>query len=259
MEHWKENVHFILVEPSESGNIGASARAIKNMGFNNLSLVNPPEKITEEADRFAHNAMDVLVQSKRYPSLTEALADKSLVIGTSRLRGRKRGMVLPIEEAARKVFSTACGPGRPGKVAILFGREQSGLAPEEIDECAYMINVPTDSEHPSLNLAQAVMVVAYELGKQLPAAPAGRADLAGRAAPARESHGPLSTHSEQAVLFERIKRILELLGYTKRGDREIGRKILLTVKHFLGRADLTGDELDTLSGICTRLVKKLGK
>lgn len=197
--------------------------------------------------------MDVLVQSKRYPSLTEALADKSLVIGTSRLRGRKRGMVLPIEEAARKVFSTACGPGRPGKVAILFGREQSGLAPEEIDECAYMINVPTDSEHPSLNLAQAVMVVAYELGKQLSEVPAGRA------APASESHGPLSTHSEQAVLFERIKRILELLGYTKRGDREIGRKILLTVKHFLGRADLTGDELDTLSGICTRLVKKLGK
>jgi TrmH family RNA methyltransferase len=243
MKSWKDKVHFILVEPAESGNIGASARAIKNMGFANLALVNPPGKLTEEADRFAHNAMDVLKSAKNHPTLRDALAGMSLVIGTSRMKGKRRGMVLPVDEVAEKVLSAAYGSG---KVALLFGREQRGLSPAEIDECAWMIHIPTDSGQPSLNLAQAVMVVAYELGKEQESA-----SLA--------EEPPLSTHAEQAVLFERMKRVLELLGYTKRGDREIGRKILVTLKHALSRSALTRDELDTLSGICTRVEKRLEK
>jgi TrmH family RNA methyltransferase len=188
MKSWKDKVHFILVEPAESGNIGASARAIKNMGFANLALVNPPGKLTEEADRFAHNAMDVLKSAKNHPTLRDALAGMSLVIGTSRMKGKRRGMVLPVDEVAEKVLSAAYGSG---KVALLFGREQRGLSPAEIDECAWMIHIPTDSGQPSLNLAQAVMVVAYELGKEQESASL-----------AEES--PLSTHAEQAVLFERF-------------------------------------------------------
>jgi TrmH family RNA methyltransferase len=244
MKNWKDNVHFVLVEPEEWGNVGASARAIKNMGFKNLSLVNPPGKMTEEAGWFAHNAMDVLRSSKKHPTLMDALADKSLVIGTSRRKGKKRGMIIPIDEAAGKVFSTA---SRGGKAAVLFGREQHGLFNAEIDECAFVINIPTDARQPSINLAQAVMLVAYELGKQKAAAPGPKGGQ------------PLSTHAGQTILFERIKSILELLGYTKMGDRDIGRKILVTVKHFLSRAGLTEDELNTLYGICTRLVKRLEK
>jgi TrmH family RNA methyltransferase len=244
MKNWKENVHFVLVEPVESGNIGASARAIKNMGFKHLALVDPPGEMTEEADLFAHNAMDVLRSSRRHPTLMDALAEKSLVIGTSRLMGRKRGLFLPMEEAAGKVSSMAC---RGGRVAVLFGREERGLLSAEIDECAFMINIPTDSGQPSINLAQAVMVVAYELGKH-------RVD-----APVLKGLEPLSTHADQAVLFENIKRVLELLGYTKMGDRKIGRKILVTMKHFLGRSCFTRDELNMLSGICARLVSRLDK
>lgn len=244
MKTWKHNVRFVLVEPTEQGNIGASARALKNMGFKNLSLVNPPGEMTEEADRLAHNAMDVLRSAKEYPTLAEAIAEASLVIGTSRLRGKRRGMALPVDEAAEKVFQTA---SRGGKVAVLFGREQRGLSSAEIDECAFMINIPTDFRQPSLNLAQAVMVVAYELGRlQIET-------------PVPEGRKPLSTHAGQAVLSERLTRVLELLGYTKMGDRTIGRKISVTIKHFLGRAGLTRDELDTLEGICTRLVKRLEK
>jgi TrmH family RNA methyltransferase len=200
--------------------------------------------MTEEADRFAHNAMDVLRSAKEYPTLADAMADVSLVIGTSRRRGKRRGMALPIDEAAEKVFQTA---NRGGKVAVLFGREQRGLSASEIDECAFMINIPTDSKQPSLNLAQAVMVVAYELGKRQ------------MEAPAPEGREPLSTHAGQAALSERMTRVLELIGYTKMGDRTIARKILVTIKHFLGRAALTKDELDTLKGICIRLVKRLEK
>jgi TrmH family RNA methyltransferase len=200
--------------------------------------------MTEEADRFAHNAMDVLRSAKEYPTLADAMADASLVIGTSRRGGKRRGMVLPVDEAAEKVFKTA---RRGGNVAVLFGRERVGLSNAEIDECAFIINIPTASRQPSLNIAQAVMLVAYELGKM-------QMD-----APAPASREPLSTHAEQAALSERMTRVLELIGYTKMGERTIARKILVTIKHFLGRAALTKDELDTLKGICTRLVKRLEK
>lgn len=249
MKSWKENIHFVLVEPVESGNIGASARAIKNMGFKNLALVNPPKELTEQADYFAHNAMDVLRASKKHLTLMDALSDKSLVIGTSRREGRKRGMVLSPQEAAEKVFEAA---SKKSQVAVLFGREQRGLFNSETDECAFMISLPTDPAQPSLNLAQAVMVVAYELGKYQP--PEAQDGL-----PPANNALPLSTHAEQTLLYERIKLILELLGYTKWGDREIGRNILVTMKHFLGRSGLTQNELDMLQGICTRLVKRLEK
>jgi tRNA C32,U32 (ribose-2'-O)-methylase TrmJ len=112
-----------------------------------------------------------------------------------------------------------------------------------------MITIPTDPKQPSINLAQAVMVVAYELGKY----------QADEVASPLKYRQPPSTHAEQTRLYERIKRILELLGYTKMGDRNIGRKVLITMKHFLGRADLTQDELNILYGICTRLAKRLEK
>jgi TrmH family RNA methyltransferase len=184
----------------------------------------------------------VLRSAKEYPSLADAIAEASLVIGTSRRGGKRRGMVLPVDEAAEKVFKTA---RRGGNVAVLFGRERVGLSSAEIDECAFIINIPTASRQPSLNIAQAVMLVAYELGKLQMETPSG------------ESPGLLSTHAEQAALSERLTRVLELLGYTKMGDRTIARKILVTIKHFLGRTALTKDELDMLKGICTRLVKRL--
>jgi TrmH family RNA methyltransferase len=246
MNNWKDNVHFILVEPTESGNIGASARAIKNMGFRNLALVNPPGKMNEEAEYFAHNAMDVLRSSTMHPTLMDALSDKSLIIGTSRRIGKNRGMILSMEEAADRVFSEAC---QKGNVAVLFGREQRGLFNTETDECAFMISIPTDSRQPSLNLAQAVMVIAYELGKHT---------LHQGASPLNSRKLP-STHAEKTKLYERIKQILELLGYTKMGERNIGRKVQVSIKHFLGRAGLTKDELDVLYGICSRLSKRLEK
>ena len=95
MKKWRDNVYFILVEPSEPGNIGASARAMKNMDFKNLCLVNPPP-ITDEADSFAHNAMDILHASQEFSSLKDALSNMNFVVGTSRRRGRKRGAFIPV-------------------------------------------------------------------------------------------------------------------------------------------------------------------
>src|SRR5208337_820441 len=102
MPSWKDNISFVLVEPRESANIGASARAVKNMGFRTLCLVKSPE-INDEARWLAHNSLDVLEAAKRYDSLTDAIDDQSFVVAVARRTGKRRGMVLPLEQGAQKV------------------------------------------------------------------------------------------------------------------------------------------------------------
>jgi TrmH family RNA methyltransferase len=240
MERWKDNVSFVLVEPVESGNIGASARAIKNMGFASLCLVRPPEVITEEAGWFAHNADDVLGSARTFNSLNGALEDKSLIVGITRRKGKKRGLVLPVDEGMARVAEIACN----NRVAILFGREQQGLHNHETDECGFLVSIPAGGQQPSLNLSHAVMIIAYELAKM---------DFRGR----RTDDVPgLATYAEREMLYERMLGILELLDYTQRG-RNIGRGVLVMIKRFLGRSRLTLGELKMLHGICERIHTRL--
>ena len=157
MSNWTDNIYFVLVNPREPGNIGAAARAIKNMGFKNLQLVNPPENFIEGHDFWlACHATDLLKEAEVYQSLKDALSDKALVAGTSRRTGKKRGLILPLEEAAKEIRKAASN----NRVAILFGREDRGLTNEEVEECGFLINIPTSEDAPSLNLAQAVLLVA---------------------------------------------------------------------------------------------------
>lgn len=237
---WKDNVYFVLVEPKESGNIGAAARAIKNMGFRNLCLVKPPEKITDEAEWFAHNALDVLDRAERFSTLSDALADKALVVGTTRRTGKRRGVILPVEQGAEKIV----GDSQANKVAILFGREARGLFNSEVDECGLMLKIPTDKAHPSLNLSQAVLIVAYEIMK------------AGYAIPAERKEAlpySLAGHRELEALYQRVGRALKTLGYIPRGDRDLQQRIMQNLKHFIGRAGIAEWELNMLHGICTQI------
>jgi len=243
---WKDNIYFVLVEPREAGNIGASARAIKNMGFKNLCLVNPGSPISDEARWFAHNALDVLQAMKVYDNLLDAISDKSLVVGTTRRKGKKRGAVLPVEDVAARLLDMA--PDK--KIAVLFGREDRGLFNEEIEECDLLLTIPTAKEQPSLNLAQAVMIVAYELlkadGKKGPGKRINKKELP-----------YLVEHGELTFLYSRISKILRLLGYIPRGDKDIEKKIMLNLKQLAVRKGLAEWELQMLHGICSQIEKKL--
>lgn len=242
MRNWKDNIYFILVEPKESGNIGASARAIKNMGFKNLCLVKPPPVITDEARWFACNALDVLESAKTYDNLKDAISDKAIVIGTSRRKGRRRGVFLNVEEGVGRLYDIAL----KNKVAILFGREDRGLYNEEVEECGFLITIPTSKEQPSLNLAQAVLIVAYELSK---------AEY--KSQESREEERILVNHEELIVLYKRVAETLKLLEYIPKGNRDLERKIMQNLKHFIGRAGLTDWELKMLHGICSQIEKKI--
>jgi len=155
------NIYIILVETSHPGNIGATARAMKNMGFSQLRLVNPNRSSWEQAVARAAGAEEILQQATFYPNLTLALEDCTTVIGTS---ARSRSLDWPhleIHTDADKIAQYA----KQHKLAIVFGRESSGLSNEELQRCDYQVAIPTDSEYSSLNLAAAVQIICYELFK----------------------------------------------------------------------------------------------
>ena len=259
MKNWQDNVSFVLVEPKEPGNIGASARAIKNMGFRNLCLVNPPSELTDEARWLACNALDVLDAAQSYPDVKSAISDKAVVVGTSRRTGKRRGVILPVEQGARSVIERA----QAGKVAILFGREDRGLLNEEVDECGLLLTIPTSKEHRSLNLAQAVLIIAYELLKaEYELKTKGQdAKAKKRFVPRNLESGvegtPLVSHGEISALYARMTETLKLLEYIPRGDRNLEAKIMQNLKHFISRAGLTAWELNMLYGILSQIAHKV--
>lgn len=156
-----ENIHFILVEPKTPGNIGAAARAIKTMGFSNLTLINPGDLKAPEARWMAHGAEEVLDSAGVFPSLPEALQDSHFVVATTqRVRGYHFPYYTPTELGEKLIPLS-----QAHRVALVFGRESSGLTNEELRCCHAISTIPAAVNHPSLNLAQAVMVYAYELFK----------------------------------------------------------------------------------------------
>ncbi|NJD54938.1 MAG: RNA methyltransferase [Nitrospirae bacterium] len=262
MKNWRNNVCFVLVEPKEPGNIGASARAIKNMGFRNLCLVNPRTGLTDEARWLACNALDVLHAAETFPDVKSAVSDKSIVIGTSRRTGKRRGVILPVQQGAERIIALA----ENARVAILFGREDRGLLNEEVDECGLLLTIPTSREHRSLNLAQAVLIVAYELlkagyVKKAKDETQGSKDKNKKLVPRNMESGEYGTmmvsHGEISALYERMTDTLKLLEYIPRGDRNLEAKIMQNLKHFISRAGLTEWELNMLHGILTRIDQKV--
>jgi TrmH family RNA methyltransferase len=235
---WADNVFFILVAPTEPGNIGAAARAIKNMGFRNLELVNPVPYATPEARAMACGASDILERARVYPTLREAVGEKSLVAGTTRRRGSRRGIIVPVAAAAKEIAKVAAG----NKVAILFGNEHNGLTNREIEACGLLATIPSDPGAPSLNLGQSVMLVAYELS---------------RAAPV-EAAPPLVGSKEIQDLMKRVRGTLDILGYGKKGDRDLRADIMRNIRRLVGRAGLTAWELGMIHGLCRRIREKTG-
>lgn len=154
-----QNVRFILVEPKSPGNIGAAARAIKTMGFDQLVLVNPCDYQVPETRWLAHASEDILEKARVFSSLREALQDVHFAVATT---NRTREYQLPIyspEQIAQKLIPVS----GEHQVALVFGREQSGLTNDEIRLCHALSTIPAAITHPSLNLAQAVMLYAYSL------------------------------------------------------------------------------------------------
>lgn len=154
-----KNIKIVLIETTHPGNIGAAARAMKNMCLTQLCLVAPRTYPSAEATARAAGADSILEQCQVYGSLDEALQGCRLVVGASaRLRTVEWPQLLP-RACAERVWTESA----QGEVAILFGRESSGLRNSELDRCHYLVHIPANPEYSSLNIAQALQVIAYEV------------------------------------------------------------------------------------------------
>ncbi|MEE4302415.1 MAG: RNA methyltransferase [Pseudomonadales bacterium] len=233
-----DRVRFVMVQPTHPGNIGAAARAMKNMGFSRLVLVDPLRFPDDEARFRAASAVDLVDGAEVVGTLAEAIDDCQLVIGTSaRNRRVPWPMIGPREIGERVLPELAHGP-----VAILFGREASGLTNEELARCQLHLFVPTDPGYPSLNISMAMQLVAWELrsawlehGGRLPEPPWDR---------------PWAESAAVEGMIEHLSDALDRTGFTD--GRDAGQ-VMLRLRRLFFRTRLDQVEVNILRGLCTRI------
>jgi tRNA (cytidine32/uridine32-2'-O)-methyltransferase len=231
-------VRMVLVGTQHPGNIGSAARALKTMGLSRLVLVAPERFPHTEADALAAGAGDVLVAARVLADPAEAVADCRLVLGcTARDRRIALPMLSPREAAARVAEVASAG----GEVALLFGRERTGLDNAELQLCHAAVHIPANPGYSSLNLAAAVQVLAYELRLALLAAPADGVD------PGVDGQGePPATHAQLEGLFAQLADTLDAIDFHKgRAPESALRKL----RRLYLRANLNEREVRLLRGV----------
>ncbi len=224
-----DNIRIVLVAPRGSGNIGSVARAMKNMGLNDLAIVGHGRTQSFSARAMAAHAREILKDSRRFTTLREAVADCGLVVGTTCRGGLYRDHSRSPRVTAPEIVAAA----RSGKCALVFGPEDHGLDNEELKHCQALITIPTDPGYPSLNLAQAVTICLYEIFlSTLEKVPAEAIERA----PAESVER----------LFDKMKHSLLEIGYL---DSQNPDHILFAFRRIFGRAGLEEKDVRILTGL----------
>ncbi len=227
------NIRIVLIETSHPGNIGSAARAMLTMGLSDLCLVNPAHFPDKKATIMASGADRVLQQAKVVNTLAEAIADYHLVIGTS--ARNKRSVQWPLMTARHTGEFIAKHSGK-GKVALIFGRENSGLSNQELEHCQYLTSIPVNPDFRSLNIASAVQVLAYEC------AVAHEQEQT----PDQQTAGELATAGDMEDYYNHLQQTLIDIRYL---DPEKPRLLMRRLRCLYGRIQPTKSEVSILRGI----------
>ena len=225
-----DKIRIVLVETSHPGNIGASARAMKNMGLSQLVLVNPASHLSSEAISRASGASDLLHDALVVDNLDEGLVGCKYVIGTS---ARLRNADIPITNP-RECIELLKGHAEQGPVAILFGRERTGLTNTEMDRCQQLVNIPTYNDYSSLNLGMAVQVIAYEIL------------IASQLVETVSKVRNVASADDMAGFYQHLEQMLLDVGFT---DNRQSVKLHRRLRRIFFRAELDDVELRLLRGI----------
>lgn len=228
-----DNVRIVLVRPQGAENVGAAARAMKNMGLRQLVLVEPAFRNRAAAAGMAVHARDVLDASRTVASLAEALADCRFVVGTTCREGLYRAGARPPHELAPLIAARARG----GPVALVFGPEDRGLTNEDLKLCQHLITIDADPGYSSLNLAQAVLLCCYELRRATVAGPP-------------EDDLDLAPAIEIEHTLERLKAAFLRIGFLHRDNPE---HIMFAFRRIFGRAGLERRDARILMGLARQI------
>ena len=237
-----ENIRIILVNTSHTGNIGSAARAMKTMGLSQLVLVDPVQPPDEKSTALAAGANDILANLRIVPTLAEAISDCSLVIGTS---ARSRTLSWPMLDPRQAGQQLADGALNK-TVALVFGRERTGLTNEELQQCHYHVNIPANPEYSSLNVAMAVQTLCYEIRMSW------LAQQETVVSPADENEYPPQASME---LF--YTHLEETLHQTQFLHSDHPGHVMMRLRRMFTRLRPDNNELNILRGILTSVQKKL--
>jgi TrmH family RNA methyltransferase len=230
-----DSVSFVLVRPARAQNIASAARALANMGFSQLTLVHPPDDLDEQGSHgAAYGAWEILEGARRADSLAEAVGDATWVVATSG-KPSVGAMLTPRELAAAAAPRLGGGMER---LAIVFGPERTGLRNDELALCHDAVRIPASAAQPSLNLAHAVLVVAYELSRAF-LAPAPQTPVAAR-----------PTTADMEAVLSQWRTALERVGYLR--EDSPGR-LLAELRRLLARTAASPRELNLLRGIARQI------
>ena len=231
---WKDNLTVVLVESRNPLNIGAAARAMLNFGFTRLALVAPYDLAFREA-RSAVGAATVLESAQVFPTLAEAVAGSTLVVGAASPEGRiSRQPRRRLLDAASRLRSHLAGE----PAALLFGSEKFGLSNDHLSHCHWTLRIPTEPGCPSMNLGQAVAVCCYELAR------GGRTGSRGAGGKPRAAGGQIER------LVERLTGILGASGYI---PPRTERSQQLKIRRLVARLDLSAEDAQVVEGMLRQI------
>jgi tRNA/rRNA methyltransferase len=229
-----QNIRVVLVNPKQSGNIGAAARAMRNLGLCDLALVSPARINRFWADAMAVHAKEILAHMRIHTTLREAVADCGLIVGTTCRGGLYRDGSLAPREIAPEIVTAA----HTNRVALVFGPEDHGLSNNDLRLCQRLITIPSHPTYSSFNVAQAVLLCCYEVF------------LAAAEDKQKEEVRLLASAERMELMYEKLKGALLKTGFLHRDNPE---HIMFAFRRIFGRAGLEDREVRILLGLAHQI------
>ncbi len=233
-----DSISVILARPKFHENIGSVARAMKNMGFSRLIVINGVSPLHPNAYKLASGAEEILERAEEFSTLREAVAELQCLVGTTSRGGRDRYPDMTPKALAKKVVSLS----QENSIGLAFGSEKEGLTNEELSLCHFYVRIPSVDSFPSLNLAQAVMVVCYELfqaSREIPEAPVR-----------------LAQAEQLERMLEHMEKTLIQIGFLDSGHP---RRIARALRRLFGRTQMDEREVQILQGIWSQIDHQIRK
>jgi tRNA/rRNA methyltransferase/tRNA (cytidine32/uridine32-2'-O)-methyltransferase len=239
-------IRFVLVDTSHPGNIGAVARAMKNMALADLVLVNPKDYPSAEATARASGADDVLSAARVVGSLEAALADCRYVVATTARERDQNFRVLDARSAALRLVDEARSLDAGASVAVVFGTERFGLTNQQLSQANALLCIPANREYASLNIAMAAQLIGYEIFM---------ARMGSQAAPAEQPREvPLASSADMERFYVHLQQVMDEVGFRDR--TQSGQHLMNRIRRLFGRAEPDLNEVNILRGLLTSVQKR---